>query len=242
MAMLLLDRPFLESQLAECAELDLRNVGAKVWPTVLSLCQAADLRLYHITLPSMEGIERLVGVRHLTLEWATKISDVSQVFRLRNLTSLSIFDFPKLRHIDGIAELTELKELNFSGSRGAITPRLQLSSIEPVVRIPGLSKFSLVNAQLADDDITALAHCSALKHLHLSNQFERAQVAFLAKRLNQQLVNPLTSYYEISLQCKTCSAHTFMFVGRRMPTLCRFCDSKRFEKLVLEFERLVDDA
>jgi hypothetical protein len=242
MTMLLLDRPFSEVQLAESEVLDLRNVGAKVWPTVLSICRASDLRLYHLTMPSLEGIERLISAKRLTLEWASKISDLNPVLKLRELTSLSIFDFPKLRHLDGIEALTDLNELQLSGSRGAITPPLRLASIEPVTRIPSLAKFSLANAKLDDDDVTALARCSSLKHLQLSNQFERAQVAFLAKRLNPQLAEPLAAFFDTNLKCEKCNGHKIMFVGRRMPVLCRSCDSVRFEKYVSEFERLVDAA
>lgn len=240
--MFLLDRPFSEAQLAESAQLDLRDVGAKVWPTVLSLSQASDIRLYHLTLPSLEGIERLKGAKRLTLEWASKITDLKPVFKLGALTGLSISDFPKLKHLDGIELLSELTELNLSGSRGATTPPLRLASIEPVTRLPRLATFSLVNAKLDDDDIAVLARCSGLRHLRLSNQFERAQVAFLASRLNPQLAEPLTAYYDTNLKCETCNGHKAMFIGRRMPILCRSCDAVQFERRVSEFERLVHDA
>lgn len=240
--MLLLDRPFEEAQLGANAELDLRNIAPKVWPVLLSECCSTDLRLYHITLPSLEGIERLASVRRLTLEWATKISDIAPVYKLRHLVSLSIFDFAKLRHLDGIESLTELEELNLSGSRGALTPRLKLSSIAPVERLRSLVSFSLTNAQLDDDDITVLARCANLRDLNLSRQFERKQVAFLAKRLNAQLVEPLSAYFATNLKCETCDGNKVMFNGRRMPVLCRTCDSGRFERHVAEFERLVRDA
>jgi hypothetical protein len=240
--MLLLDRPFEEAQLGANAELDLRNISPKVWPTLLSGCRSTDLRLYHITLPSLDGIEQLASVRRLTLEWATKIADIAPVYKLRNVVSLSIFDFAKLRHLDGIEALTELTELNLSGSRGALTPRLKLSSIAPVGRLKNLVSFSLTNARLDDDDITVLARCANLRELNLSRQFERKQIAFLAKRLNPQLVEPLTAYFATNLKCETCADNKVMFSGRRMPVLCRTCDGERFERYVSEFERLARDA
>lgn len=240
--MLLLDRPFEEAQLGANAELDLRNIAPKVWPVVLSKCHSTDLRLYHITLTSLEGIERLTSVRRLTLEWATKIADIAPVYKLRELVSLSIFDFAKLRHLAGIESLTKLVELNLSGNRGAHTPRLKLNSIAPVERLRGLVSFSLTNAQLDDDDIAVLARCASLKELNLSRQFERKQVAFLAKRLNAQLVEPLSAYVATNLKCETCGGNKVMFAGRRMPFLCRICDGGRFERHVAEFERLVSDA
>ena len=124
------------------------------------MCRASDLSLYHLTLSSLEGIECLVNTRQLTLEWASKIDDLGPVFRLHQLTSLSIFDFPKLRHLDGIASLAE----------------------------------------------------------------------------------PLAAYFDTNLKCEACHGPRFMFVGRRMPVLCRSCDSVQFARRVAEFERLVHDA
>ncbi|HSS52137.1 MAG TPA: leucine-rich repeat domain-containing protein [Thermoanaerobaculia bacterium] len=240
--MILVNRPFSDEDLAASSELDLRNVEPKVWPRLLSSCRASSLRLYHITLKSLDGIECLGETRDLTLEWATKIESLEPVFPLRGLMRLSIFDFPKLRALTGIEDLGELVELNLSGSRGAIDPPLRLLTIEPVTRIPKLVSFSLTNARLDDDDITCLSRCSKLRHLHLSNQFDRGQFAFLAKHLNAQLETPLTSHVESSSRCERCGGHKAMFVGRRMPFLCPTCDGKKFERLEHEFETSVRTA
>jgi len=242
MTMLLLDRPFEETALRVSPQLDLRNIGSKVWPIVLSNCRTTDLRLYHITLPSIEGIERLSSVKHLALEWATKVSDISPIFKLERLTTLSIFDFSKLRQLEGIGTLESLCELNLSGSRGALTPKLKLTSIEPVTQLRGLVSFSLTNAQLDDDDITSLVHCKTLKHLSLSNQFERVQVAYLAKHLNSQLMEPLSACRETHIKCESCGSNKSMFTGRRMPILCGLCDEGRFQRHIEEFEQMVHSA
>jgi len=241
--MLLLDREFSDTQLhALSSEADLRNIGKNVWPRVLSHCRADELRLYHITLPSLDGIERLTSTRKLNLEWATKIDEVSPVFRMTNLTSLSIFDFPKLKNLSGIEALTKLLEFQLSGSRGATTPALRLTSIKPVVELPNLVSFSLQNAKIDDDDVTCLADCKTLRSLILSNQFEKGQIAYLAKRLNSQLEKPLSSRFESSSFCASCGKPKHMFVGRKMPILCSGCDAARFQKLDEEFDRLVQQA
>jgi hypothetical protein len=240
--MILVDRPFSDLELAESPSLDLRNVAPSAWQRILYACRAHDLRLYHITLKSLEGIERLEKTKELTLEWATKIDSIAPAFRLKHLTRLSVFDFPKLRLIAGIEGMTELTDVSLSGSRGAVDPPLRLATIEPVSRIPNLISFSLANARLEDDDITSLARCAQLRHLHLSNQFDRSQFAYLASRLNAQLETPITSHTEASLLCKHCDSKQVMFAGRRMPFLCRACDRPKFEKLVGEFEALVRGA
>lgn len=178
MPILLLDRSFQENDLNESDELDIRNIGPKAWPTILSKCRATTLRLYHITLPSLEGINSLSNTRQLTLEWATKVTDLEPVFGLTKLTTLSIFDFQNIRKINGIEALCELTELNLSGSRGCLSPPLRLESIQPVSRIAGLTKFSLINAKINDDNIKPLEHCSNLRHLRLSNNFDRVQFAY----------------------------------------------------------------
>jgi hypothetical protein len=240
--MLLLDRPFDEAQLSASEELDLRNIGSKIWPSVLSSVRASSLRLYRITLASLEGIERLSSVRSLSLEWAPKIVELSPLFKLRQLTSLSIFDFAKIRTLEGIEVLNELAELNLSGSRGALTPRLKITSVVPVTQLRRLVSLSLTNAQLDDDDISVLARCSNLKHLHLSRQFQRDQVAYLAKHLNGQLAEPLSACSDTNLKCESCGADKFMFAGRRMPILCRSFDQQRFKRYLSEFDRLVRAA
>jgi hypothetical protein len=236
-----LDGQFAEQELGARDELDLRNVSAKIWPTVLAECKATQLRLYYLKLASLEGIDRLTHTRRLTLECGAKIESLEPVSRLSGLTHLAIGDFRRLRRLDGLEKLSELTELRLSGSLGGGSP-LRLESIEAVTRIPRLTRFSLAYAKFEVDDITSLARCTHLRHLSLTNQFDRSQVAFLASRLNEQLVEPLTAHVKTHLRCAKCSGHTWMFKGRRMPFLCPVCDAPRFEKLTHQFEQMVKDA
>jgi len=240
--MILVNEAFSDGSLGDHASLDLRNIGTGAWPRILKSCRAKDLRLYHITLKSLDGIEGLSETNELVLEWATKVEQLDPVFRLTHLTKLSVYDFPKLTALTGIEQLGELTELNLSGSRGAIDPSLRLSTIKPVTRIPSLKSFSLANAKIADDDIACLAECSTLRSLHLSKDFDRSQFALLAKRLNGQLEKPIVAYMATNLECKQCGGTKVMFYGRRMPFLCRVCEEAKFQKLLSEFETMVRNA
>ena len=222
--------------------LDVRNVTTAEWEYILAACHVEALRLYHITLKSLDGIERLVETRELTLEWATKIESLAPIFRMPGLSKLSVFNFPQLRSLSGIEVLSKLTELNLSGSRASLIPPLRLSTIEPVARIPNLASLSLTNTRLEDDDITPLARCTKLRRLHLSLRFDRKQLAFLANRLNAQLETPITSHMELRRRCSRCNSQKSMFAGHRVQTLCRNCDGLRFDKLVDEFEAMVRDA
>jgi hypothetical protein len=242
MIIMLLDRAYSEQQLSEELHLDLRNIESKVWPKILSSCKASALHLYNIKLKTLDGIESLIETKTLELEWATKVEELLPVFKMQELESLSVYDFPKLENIDGIESLSKLKTLNLSGSRGALTPKLCIKSIVPVSKIPNLTSFSLANASLGDDDVMHLAKCKQLQHLNLSNQFDRVQLAYLAKHLNKQLVKPLESHITSNIKCKTCGEYQAMFIGRSMPMLCHICNDKRFKRHVDEFNQLVSDA
>ena len=242
MTMILLNKDFSDEQLSAATTADLRNVGKAVWQRLLTNCKANDLRLYHITLESLEGINALTKTERLALEWANKVERLDPVFQMSNLSALSVFDFPKLRDLTGIELLGKLTELNLSGNRGALTPPLHLTSIRPISRISNLASFSLGNAKLDDDDITPLAECAKLRQLKLSNQFDRKQCAYLAKRLNHQLENPIQSHWESQILCRKCNGRITRFTGRKMPSLCQVCDADRFIKAQQEFEALVREA
>lgn len=242
MTMLLLNQEFSDAQLSSIEIADLRNVSKSVWERVLSNCKASELRLYHLTLQNLEGIERLEKTIKLSLDWAPKIEDLSPVFNLKGLMSLSISDFSKLRDISGIDNLTELTELHLAGNLGSLNPKLNLKSLSQICELRNLTTFSLANARLDDGDITCLAKCRKIRHLNLSNKFEKKQFAYLAKRLNNQLENPITSHTEVNLKCLKCNKNKFMFTGLKMPFLCQHCDAVRFEKLHIEFGELVDAA
>jgi hypothetical protein len=238
----LLDKTVDQTVLRESQELDLRNISQKTWPSVLMAERATVLRLYHLTVQSLDGIECLESVRTLTLEWGTKITDLAPVFRMRQLTNLSVFDLSALRSIEGIEDLADLTELKLSGSRGSLTPKMYLASLRPVTGLAKLTTFSLANARLEDDDVAVLAGCSALRRLYVTSQIDRSQYAVLAKRLNPQLEEPLSAHRPTHIACKACGTEQVLFVGRRMPLLCRRCAPARFEKYSREFERLVDAA
>jgi len=72
----------------------------------------------------------------------------------------------------------------------------------------------------------------------ISDNFERKQIAFLAKHLNSQLIAPITAYRETNLLCRKCGTALSIFRGRRMPTVCASCDSQKFARLTLEFKEL----
>ncbi len=236
--MILMNERFAPEQLERQRALDLRNIDKKGWELVLSRTEAVELSLYHLTTDSLSGIEKLQKTLRLGMDWATKISDLTPVFRMEWLQALYVSDFRLLRSLAGIDSLQGLTELHLSGNRGSLNPPLRLSSIKPLGRLKNLQRLELQNVRLEDDDVTPIASISTLKELVIAPNFERKQLAFLAMSLNAQLKEPIAACAESSLACSRCGDPKFLFTGRRMPLLCRNCDRAKFDKLMREFEEM----
>jgi len=88
--------------------LDLRAIGPKAWETIVASCTASELRLYYLKIRSLAGVERLRRTVSLKIEYANKVEDVSPLFAMHWLRSLTLFDLPRIRRIDGIEALGDL--------------------------------------------------------------------------------------------------------------------------------------
>ena len=238
-AFMMMDKGFSIETLSKQDSLDLRSIGPKAWAAILASCNASELRLYYLKIQSLVGIDRLRHTHKLSIEWANKIDDISPLFAMHWLKSLFLSDLPLLKQINGIELLEDLRELHLSGNRGSLNPPLRLDSVRSIASLRKLEKLEIVNIRLEERDISFVASAFPnLRSLSLSwKEFERAQFAYLAKRLNALLDEPIVSSWELkSVPCRKCGRELHLFIGRRMPMLCRFCDARRFEKLTQEFE------
>lgn len=236
---MVMDQDFSAEALSTCDSLDLRSIGDKGWETILESCRASELRLYHLKTRSLAGVERLRHTVKLTIEWANKIEDISPLFAMPRLRSLSLYDLPRIRRLDGIEALKYLQELNLSGSRGSLDPPLRLESVRPIAALGNLEKLEIVTIRLEERDISFVASAfPKLRSLTLSGkEFERSQLAYLAKRLNTQLDEPIVGSRELkSAPCRKCGKPLHVFMGRRMGILCAFCDGIKFKKLTEGFQ------
>jgi hypothetical protein len=217
-------------------ECDFRNVDARALSQIITECRARTVRLYHVTAPSLDGIELLTAVTDLAVNWAPKITSLAPLFRMAGVRRLTLIDLARVWELDGIERLRGLVELDLQG--GMWKP-LRLKSLRPLAGLPLLERLTILNTRLGDDDVALLASMRRLRALHLSNQFERRQVAHVARALNGQLEQPLAAYLETKTTCERCGNKRLMFTGSRMPILCPSCDSARVTKLTDEFLALV---
>src|SRR5262245_61259242 len=125
-SIVLMDREFPVESLSNAPALDLRNINDVAWKQILSRCVAVELRLYHLTTGSLQGIETLRGTLRLAVEWGNRIYDLSPLFRMPWLQGLYVCDFRLLRSLEGIDALQNLTELHLSGNLGSLHPPLRL--------------------------------------------------------------------------------------------------------------------
>jgi hypothetical protein len=220
--------------------LDLRSIGTAAWETIVASCRASELRLLYVKIKSLAGVERLRNTVRLSIEDARKIEDLSPLFEMRWLTKLYLSDLPRIRQIEGIEALQDLRELRLSGNRGSLNPPLRLASVHPIASLRNLEELEITNIRLEDRDISFIPSAFPnLRTLRLSGaEFERAQFAFLAQKLNARLREPIVSSWQMkAAPCRKCRRPLHLFLGRRMPMLCEFCDEKRFRKLTEEFQQ-----
>jgi hypothetical protein len=226
--LVMMDQSFSLETLSSQDSLDLRCIGAKAWEAILASCNASELSLYYLKIPSLAGVDRLRRTVKLRMESANKVEDISPLFAMPWLRSLTLYDFPCIRRLDGIEALEDLRELQLSGNCGSTNPPLKLESLRPIASLRYLEKLEIVNLRLEDRDISFIGSAfPKLRSLSLSGkEFERAQLAYLAKRLNPQLDEPFVGSWEMkSAPCK-CGQNRHLFMGRRMGMLCPLCDEK----------------
>lgn len=221
----LMDRSFSVESLGQHTSLDLRNIDDESWRSIVSYCASSELRLYHVMLRSLAGIDRLQSTYRLSIVWANGIADISPIWQMSWLNSLLLSDLPQLRTIDGIEALQNLSELHLSGNLGALHPPLRLESVKSIGKLATLERLELLNLRLENNDISFVASSFPhLRNLKLSNEFDRSQFAYLAKKLNAQLAEPIAACAKLRVSCQKCGGELFRFTGRRMPTLCPACE------------------
>lgn len=235
--LMMMDGTFSLETLSAEDSLDLRAIGDKAWKAIVESCTASELRLYYLKIRSLVGVERLRRTIKLHIEYANKVEDISPLFAMPWLESLTLYDLPRVRRIDGIEALEDLRELQLSGNRGSMDPPLNLESVRPIAGLRNLEKLEIVNLRLEDRDISFIATAfQRLRSLRLSGkEFDRTQLAYLAKRLNPQLDEPILGSWEMKAAHCKCGQNLHLFMGRRMGMLCPVCQEKRFKRLTEEF-------
>jgi hypothetical protein len=206
--------------------------------------RAPAIRALYVTNFKRLAEVKLTGARtleYLMLNWAPRLVDLSF---LRDLPALRVLYLDDMKRID-LSTLPELPSLRGLQLGGTMWSTLNVESLTPLARLPGLRYLRLSNARPVDGSLRPLAQLKDLRELELPNFFDVSESARLASALPNTKGNALTPYFtpdrgwverSSPFRCEKCGGGKVMMTGKPSVILCRSCDDAKIRKRVLRWE------
>lgn len=137
------------------------------------ICQMPQLRVLYLEtlLPSLEGIERMTGLRELHLAYSPKLTDIAPVGKMVWLQALSI-QLPKITDYAALASLVQLRSLAIDR---AMDGSQKMDNIHFVKNMRELRSLSLTSMKMRDKNFDALLHLQNLEILDISWKYPAAE-------------------------------------------------------------------
>jgi hypothetical protein len=202
------------------------------------------LSLRHADAGDLHFLGAFATLETLTVWQSPKLKRLDGVERLTRLTELYFNDLGTIESLAPIAALTGLRILALTGG---IEKTQLLPPLAPLKALAGLEQLHLMAAKVADGDLGALAGLPRLSKLDLSPRyFEPAELARLAAAhpffLNELLALPDFDTWNGAPGCKTCKGkRKVLFLRRKKLLWCPRCEGAKLAAVVGGFERLVEE-
>jgi len=204
---------------------------------VVSHCaELEDVYLELVRSDDFSALLRLVKLRTLLVEGATRAATLDQFAALRNLQRLGLVNFPRATSLAPLAALKDLCALEVSGS---IWTAMRVESLAPLAGLQDLRFLMLSNLRVEDGSLQPLGELKALEFLHCARFFTWQEFGELAKRLPRTQCQWFAPTIETGLACNACKTIRVMLTGISQPVLCPRCDRDRVEKHRERFKTLV---
>lgn len=191
----------------------------------------ATMYFYDLRVSDLSPLRQMPKLRHLRIEWNTKLTGLDQIGKLTALETLHLVNTPKTRDLTPLAALTELKALEFSGGMWS---KNNACTLEPLGSLPGLEYLTLTNLSVDRGGLQPLGKCKALRELELSNQFETEDYAYLSVALP----NTRCSCFAPWIPVKLPNEKDTMLIGKRNRFLNSKTDQERIAAAELKFKKL----
>lgn len=156
------------------------TVNEKNFQSVISMLDVEALYIYEARVSSIEWIGNLSRLKHLKIEWATKFDDLTPLTRLTHLESLHL---EHTTRVVDLAPVRHMKGLRSFGFEGGINAKGTVKSLVPISELALLEDLRLTNLKVLEGGLRPLAHCSSLRALVVSQQFNWRDYAYLAAKL-----------------------------------------------------------
>lgn len=221
-------------KLKDCLALErvwVSNVRQGEFERIAEFMNPASLVVHDMKVQDLSPLELMSRIQRLALNWNTKASDIGSLAKLKNLTVLSLMDFPKLSRLDSLARCEKLEMLELGGG---VWKTLRVVTLEPLRSLRALKYLSLTNIKVEDDSLHPLSDLKNLQELNLSNQFPTEEYARLSVYLEHVHCSSFQPYE--SMEGKIIGSKTIMITGKGKPFLDPQADRQRIQRYERQFE------
>jgi hypothetical protein len=200
------------------------------------LCATVDVAVLGfegLRTTTIAPIAQMPRLRGLDLSWVQKLADIRPLAGM----PLTVLRLDDIRHLHDLGPLAGLPKLAALSIEGGMNSTQKVETLAPLQELPALRELRLTSLQTDRDGLRPLAQCDALQELHLPNNFDTADYAFLRAKCPDLRSNALCAvqYLDHASFGKDC-----MVTGRRKPFLNTKTDGARIAKYEAAFDALID--
>jgi hypothetical protein len=153
------------------------GVNDKNFGPVVRRLNVEALSVYDARISDLSALHALADLKHLKVEWASKLTSLEP---LRGLTQLETLHLSDLKNISDLAPVAALLLIDDFAFEGGVWDSATAITLEPISRMERLQKLRLANLRVLDGSLRPIAKCKLLKDLWVSNQFKMEEYAYLA--------------------------------------------------------------
>ena len=151
-------------------------------------CRVSGLEglwIKHSRVQSLESLPASSSLRHFHLGSSTSLESIAPLRECCRLETLRLKNIKKIRKLDPISSLRELKEFGIDGSMWTTQ---RIDTLGPVGRLTELQYLSIVNLRASDRTLSPLFTLRKLRRFRCASWWNTEELAKL-RELNPELVD-----------------------------------------------------
>lgn len=227
------------NKFSELKSLWLSGVNEKQALLLRKLVSVETLVIHDLRTAALSLLNHFPNLKTLIIWGNTKTSSLAELASLKKLQVLGLEHFPKVRVIDEISQLKNLKMLCLTGS---VDTALKIETLEPLTKLQKLELLHITNIKVTDESLDFVNKLRRLKELQVSNQFPTSEYAALTSKRPDIHCTYFVPYILVGLKCNKCDSNRAMVIGKRKPFVCPECNPEKLQKYERDFEALKANA
>jgi len=152
------------------------DVNQRLLEELCELSQLEVLFIERVRAEDLSPLRSLKKLRALSVESATKVTELSWLPETNSLRSLGLCNLRALGQLDGLESFPLLQALAVDGG---IWEPMRVATLMPLSQLHNLRFLSLVNCRVADKSMQPLHQLSQLVALHCAQYFPRHEFQLL---------------------------------------------------------------